>query len=250
MYNELEVGKLVVAAGVGKNKKILEAVADVDFDVVTAESEDELVELLMNGDVDAAVRGSLSASLIMSKLKQIYPELYRASYIEFNAKKFLLAPVGIDEGETVAQKLKIAVLASKFLESEGVKPHVAVLSSGRPNDRGRNKRVDESLDAGEELTALIKEKSIDVKHYYALLEDAVKSDANIIIATDGIVGNTIFRTLVLVAGAKSYGAVTLGMKEIYIDTSRSQDNNGYKRALTLADRLAKITQTRNSTNSD
>jgi putative methanogen marker protein 4 len=231
---------LVVAAGVGKNKEILEAVSDVDFDVVTVESEDELVELLMNGEVDAAVRGSLSASVIMSKLKQIYPELYRASYIEFNAKKFLLAPVGIDEGETVAQKLQIAVLASKFLEAEGVEPHVAVLSSGRPNDRGRNKRVDESMDAGEELTALIKEKSIDVNHYYALLEDAVNSDANIIIATDGIVGNTIFRTLVLVAGAKSYGAVTLGMKEIYIDTSRSQDNKGYKRALALADRLAKI----------
>ncbi|UTB31720.1 MAG: methanogenesis marker protein Mmp4/MtxX [Methanobacterium sp. ERen5] len=232
---------MVVAVGVGKNKKILEAVADVDFDVVTVESEDELVELLMTDNVDAAVRGSLSASLIMSKLKQIYPELYRASYIEFNTKKFLLAPVGIDEGETVAQKLQIAVLASKFLEMEGVKPHVAVLSSGRPNDRGRNKRVDESLDAGDELTALIKEKSIDVKNYYALLEDAVKSDANIIIAADGIVGNTIFRTLVLVAGAKSYGAVALGMKEIYIDTSRSQDNKGYKRALTLADRLTKIT---------
>lgn len=231
---------MVVAAGVGKNKKILEAVANVDFDVVTVESEDELFELLMSGKVDAAVRGSLSASNIMSKFKQIYPELYRASYIEFNGKKFLLAPVGIDEGETVAQKLQIAVLASKFLESEGFKPHIAVLSSGRPNDRGRCKKVDESMDAGEELTALIKERSLDVKHYYALLEDAVESEANIIIAPDGIVGNTIFRTLVLVAGAKSYGAVTLGMKEIYIDTSRAQDNNGYKRALTLADQLSKL----------
>lgn len=231
---------MVVAAGVGKNKKILEAVANVDFDVVTVESEDELFELLMSGKVDAAVRGSLSASNIMSKFKQIYPELYRASYIEFNGKKFLLAPVGIDEGETVAQKLQIAVLASKFLEAEGFKPHIAVLSSGRPNDRGRCKKVDESMDAGEELTALIKERSLDVKHYYALLEDAVASEANIIIAPDGIVGNTIFRTLVLVAGAKSYGAVTLGMKEIYIDTSRAQDNNGYKRALTLADQLSKL----------
>jgi putative methanogen marker protein 4 len=230
---------MVVAAGVGKNKKILEAIVDLDFDVITVESEDELFNLLMSGEVDAAVRGSLSASIIMSKLKQIYPELYRASYIEFKGKKFLLAPVGIDEGETVAHKLQIAVLASKFLEEEGAKPQIAVLSSGRPNDRGRNRWVDETLDAGEKLTALIKEKSLDVKNYYALLEDAVSSEANIIIAPDGIVGNTIFRTLVLVAGAKSYGAVTLGMEEIYIDTSRAQDYNGYKRALTLADRLSK-----------
>ena len=231
---------MVVAAGVGKNKKVLEAIADVDFDVVKVESEDQLIELLFSGKVDAAIRGSLSASLIMSELKKIHPELYRASYIEFKGKKFLLAPVGIDEGETVSQKLQIAILGSKFLEAEGVKPSIAVLSSGRPHDKGRNRRVDESMDAAEELTSLIKERFIDVKHYYALIEDAFSSGANFIIAPDGIVGNTIFRTLVLVAGAKSYGAVTLGMKEIYIDTSRSQDCNGYKRALILANRLSDL----------
>lgn len=231
---------MVIAVGVGKNKKILEAVADVDFDVVTVESENELVDLLMGGEVDAAVRGSLSASVILSKLKQIYPELYRASYIEFEGKKFLLAPVGIDEGETISQKLQIAILGSKFLEAEGTKPSIAVLSSGRPSDKGRNEKVDESMESGEKLTELIKERSIDVKHYYALIEDAVNSGVNFIIAPDGIIGNTIFRTLVLVAGAKSYGAVTLGMeKKIYIDTSRSQDYEGYKRALILADRLRK-----------
>ena len=231
---------MVVAAGVGGNKKVLEAIADVDFDVIAVESEDQLSKLLLSGEVDAAIRGSLSASLIMSELKKIYPKLYRASYIEFNGKKFLLAPVGIDEGETVSQKLNIAILASEFLESEGIKPSIAILSSGRPNDKGRNKRVDESMDAGEELTALIRQRSIDVKHYYALIEDAINDGVNLIIAPDGIVGNTIFRTLVLVAGAKSYGAITLGMKEIYIDTSRSQDKNGYKRALILANRLSNL----------
>ncbi len=229
---------MVVAVGVGKNKKVLEAIADVDFDIVKVESEDKLIEMLFNGEVDAAIRGSLSASLIMSELKKIYPEVYRASYIEFRGKKFLLAPVGIDEGETVSQKLQIAILGSKFLEAEGIKPTIAVLSSGRPYDKGRNRKVDDSMDAGEELTSLIRERFINVKHYYALIEDAISDGANLIIAPDGIIGNTIFRTLVLVAGAKSYGAITLGIKEIYIDTSRSQDDNGYKRALILANRLS------------
>jgi putative methanogen marker protein 4 len=229
---------MVVAAGVGENENILNAIDGVEFDVVVARSEDKLIELLMSGKVDAAIRGSLSASLIMSKLKKIYPELYRASYIEFNAKKFLLAPVGIDEGETLAQKFQIAVLGSQFLQAEGVKPYIAVLSSGRPNDKGRNKRVDESMEAGENLTSMIRQRSIDVKHYYALIEDAIRDEANFIIAPDGIIGNAIFRTLVLVAGAESNGAVTLGMKEIYIDTSRSQDVDGYKRALKFANQLA------------
>ena len=56
------------------------------------------------------------------------------------------------------RNFKIAILASKFLESEGIKPSIAILSSGRPHDKGRNKRVDESMDAGEELTALIRTK--------------------------------------------------------------------------------------------
>jgi len=231
---------MVVAVGVGKNKKILGAINSVNFEVIIAESEDKLVELLLSGKADAAIRGSLSASLIMSKLKKIYPELYRASYIEFNGKKFLLAPVGIDEGESLSQKLKLAILGSKFLESEGFKPYIAVLSSGRPHDRGRNKKVDESMDAGENLTAMIAQQSIDVKHYYALIEDAVRDGANFIIAPDGLIGNTIFRTLVLIAGAKSYGAVTLGIKEIYIDTSRANDSEGYERALILANRLANL----------
>ena len=37
---------MVVAAGVGKNTKILEAIDDVGFDVVLVESEDQIIELL------------------------------------------------------------------------------------------------------------------------------------------------------------------------------------------------------------
>lgn len=65
---------MVVAVGVGKNKKVLEAIADVDFDIVKVESEDKLIEMLFNGEVDAAIRGSLSASLIMSELKKSIPK--------------------------------------------------------------------------------------------------------------------------------------------------------------------------------
>jgi len=45
--------------------------------------------------------------------------------------------------------------------------------------------------------------------------------------------NMIFRSVVLAAGTKSYGAVTLGMKEIYIDTSRSQNIDGFKKAFRI-----------------
>lgn len=68
-----------IAAGVGENRNIVEASKNVDFDVLLTKSEEELVDLLLNGSVDAAVRGSLNASKIMGKLKIKYPEILRSS---------------------------------------------------------------------------------------------------------------------------------------------------------------------------
>jgi putative methanogen marker protein 4 len=229
-----------IVAGVGKNKKVIEAIENVNFEVLQTESEEELVKLLFNGHADAAIRGSLSASKIMIKLREKYPKIARASYIDLKGQKFLLAPVGIDEGDDLKQKLLIAEEGSQFLTSIGIKPKLGILSGGRPQDYGRSTKIDDSLEDGELLTSLINKESIDAKHYFILIEDAIKEGANLIIAPDGICGNLIFRTLVLLGNGKSHGAVTLGMKEIYVDTSRSQDVEGYKNALEFAYYLANL----------
>ena len=52
----------------------------------------------------------------------------------------------------------------------------------------------------------------------------------------------MFRTLVLLDKWPSYGAVTLGIDEIFIDTSRDQTVEGYVRSLKLAYNLAKLRQ--------
>ncbi len=229
-----------IVAGVGKNKKVIEAIENVNFEVLQTESEEELVKLLFNGHADAAIRGSLSASKILIKLREKYPKIARASYIDLKGQKFLLAPVGIDEGDDLKQKLLIAEEGSQFLTLIGIKPKLGILSGGRPQDYGRSTKIDDSLEDGELLTSLINKESIDAKHYFILIEDAIKEGANLIIAPDGICGNLIFRTLVLLGNGKSHGAVTLGMKEIYVDTSRSQDVEGYKNALEFAYYLANL----------
>ncbi len=232
-----------IAAGVGQNKDIIEAIEKVDFEVFKVESEEELVEYLFNGFVDAAIRGSLSASKIMAKLREKYSnKISRASFIELNGQKFLLAPVGIDEGDDVDQKLLIAEAGSRFLLSLGIKPKIGVLSGGRPQDKGRSKKIDKSIDEGNLLTSILIDRFIDAKHYFILIEDAITDGANFIIAPDGISGNLVFRSIVLLGGGKSHGAVTLGMDEIYIDTSRSNDMEGYKRALEFAHYLVKSSE--------
>lgn len=226
-----------IAAGVGENQAIVQAAQKVEFEVILTESEEELLDLLLNGEVHAAVRGSLSASSFMSKLRENYLLVSRASLLEFEDHLFLLAPVGIDEGDTLEQKENIIQNGVQFLEKIGLDPKIAVLSGGRPQDRGRSSRIDRSIRQAEELTMITKDK-YRVKHYFILIEDAVSDGANLILAPDGICGNLIFRSLVLIGSIKSHGAVTLGIKEIFIDTSRSQNEEGYIRALKLANKLA------------
>jgi putative methanogen marker protein 4 len=226
-----------IAAGVGENQAIVQAARRVDFEVVLTKSENELLDLLSTGKVSAAVRGSLSASNVMTSLREKYPEVYRASLLEFKGNQFFLAPVGIDEGDTLEQKKKIIDYGVKFLKKMGLNPKIAILSGGRPQDMGRSPKIDDSILEAEELTRITRDK-YTVKHYFILIEDAVADGANLILAPDGISGNLIFRSLVFLGSLKSHGAVTLGIKEIFIDTSRSQSEDGYLRALKLAEKLA------------
>ncbi|MBI4814503.1 MAG: methanogenesis marker protein Mmp4/MtxX [Methanobacterium sp.] len=227
-----------IAAGVGENQAIVQAARKVDFEVVLTKSENELLNLLLSGKVNAAVRGSLSAAHLMASLRGEYPEVYRASLLEFKGHQFLLAPVGIDEGDNLEQKKKIIDYGAKFLEKLGLYPKIAILSGGRPQDVGRSPKIGDSIREAEELTRITRDK-YTVKHYFILIEDAVTDGANLILAPDGISGNLIFRSLVFLGSLKSHGAVTLGIKEIFIDTSRSQSEDGYLRALKLAEKLAR-----------
>lgn len=225
-----------IIAGVGENKNIVEASHQVDFPVILTESEEEFAELLIKGRADAFIRGSLSASQLMARLKQKYNNIYRASLLEIEGYKFLLAPVGIDEGDSLDEKIQIMELGAEFLYKMGINPKIGIISGGRPQDVDRSQKIHDSIAQGKLLTRIIRNKYA-VKHYFILIEDAIADEANFILVPDGINGNLIFRSLVFLGSGKSHGAITLGIREILIDTSRSQDVEGYKRALKFAKQL-------------
>ena len=70
-----------IAAGLGQNKNIVEASKMVNFEVILTESEEELIDMLLNKKVDAAIRGSLSSSNIMSILRERYGNEYIQGFI-------------------------------------------------------------------------------------------------------------------------------------------------------------------------
>jgi predicted methyltransferase MtxX (methanogen marker protein 4) len=115
----------------------------------------------------------------------------------------------------------------------GVAPKAAVLSGGRMEDLGRCERVDRSLAEGELIAERAREAGLQARHKGILIESCRGDD--IVIAPDGISGNLIFRTMLLLCGAKSYGAPVL-MDEIFIDSSRAR--KGFDGPVMLASAMA------------
>ncbi len=203
----------------GKNVRVLEC----------ADPARALIDDLASGTIDAAVRGTLPSSSTLKALKKAMgvDHLERIALLEtVHGKKFLLTPVGVDEGWTVAEKLELIkkgrVIAKKF----GLPDKTCVLSGGRLGDIGRHPQVDASM-AEAELVARLG----DATHCEILIEDAVET-CGLIIAPDGISGNLVFRTLAFLGGGHGHGAPVVNISRIFVDSSRASPN--YANALLLA----------------
>jgi putative methanogen marker protein 4 len=198
-----------------------------------ANPEQALVDDLMAGRIDAAVRGTLPANATLKALKKAagVDHLERIALLEtFSKKKFLLTPVGVDEGWTVGEKLELIkkgrIIAKKF----GLPEKVGILSGGRLGDIGRHPQVDASIAEAELLARLG-----DATHCEILIEDAVET-CGLIIAPDGISGNLVFRTLVFLGGGHGHGAPVVNISRIFVDSSRASPD--YSNALLLAASLS------------
>lgn len=233
---------ITIAVGVGENKNILKAIENFDnIDFKLVHDDKELLNSILNPDVDCVIRGSLPASKVISQLKLKFPNIFRSTYIKDESKEFLIAPVGIDEGNNIDEKLRIAKECGNFLEKLSIDPKIAVLSKARAGDYGRSETINQSIEESKKLEDLIKEETnFNVRNYNILIEQAIKDNCNILIPPDGIIGNYLFRTLVLINEWPSFGAVTFGLNKVYIDTSRDQTTQGYARSIELGCRLHKL----------
>jgi len=199
----------------------------------SAHPEEDLVRDVSSGAIRAGIRGTLPANKTLSALKQVFgvDHLERVALLETaRGKKFLLAPVGVDEGWSVPEKVIFVKKGREIARRFGLTDKVSVLSGGRIGDVGRNARVDQSL-ADAELVARLS----GAVHREILIEDAIL-DSGLIIAPDGISGNLIFRTLTFLGAGKGHGAPVVNIDRIFVDTSRASPD--YVNAILLADSLS------------
>jgi putative methanogen marker protein 4 len=222
---------------VGDEEKI--QLIGTELEIIHTENpEQTLIHLLAEDKIDGAVRGTLSATKTLTALKKSLnmKRLFRIALLETaDGTLFFLAPVGIDEGNSVDDKVELVKRGVEHIERFGIKVKVGILSGGRFEDVGRDEHVDRTLAEAELVTTRLCEIGIDATNYGILIEDAIK-EANFIIAPEGISGNLIFRTLVFLGGGHGYGALVL-MEKVFVDTSRVKED--IKGAIMLASALGK-----------
>lgn len=201
--------------------------------VVEAEKpEVALIEALYAGRIDAAVRGTLPASSTLNALKLAagVDHLERIALIETaDGHLFLLAPVGVDEGWTVEEKVRFVRVGRDIARSFGLPEGAAVLSGGRLGDLGRHPVVDRTM-ADAELVARL----TGAEHTEILIEEAV-GRYGVVIAPDGVSGNLIFRTLTFLGAGAGHGAPVANIDKNFVDTSRASAD--YTNAIMLAKSL-------------
>jgi putative methanogen marker protein 4 len=188
---------------------------------------------LAAGNLSGALRGTLASRDTLSALKKAFQvsELERVVLLEtYSGKKFFLAPVGVDEGWTVSQKISLIEKGKKMAARLGLPDQAGLISGGRLSDTGRHPVVDRTLADAELISRLT-----GARHYEILIEDALK-ECGLIIAPDGITGNLIFRTLLFAGNGAAHGAPVVNISKIFVDTSRV--NPDYTNALILAASLA------------
>ena len=146
--------------------------------------------------------------------------LYRiACLLKNNNKLLLIAPVGIDEGNTINEKIKIINYGLYLLKKIGIKAKIGIYE----------RELKEKLNIYPNNIIL---KNIRTKYNFKLklfsLENFSKSyfSSNYLIFPNGITGNLVFRTLTHICNLDGFGApIKINFikeyNKIYIDTSRS-----------------------------
>ncbi len=210
---------------------------------VSKDPSDALVNNLRDGTVDAVIRGKLPSSPFLKSIKHAFSmeETYRLACLgTASGKTFFFGPVGIDEAGTTAKKRQLVMLSSRLLGKLGILPSIHVLSAGRLDDVDRNQAIGDSIRSTIDLVESMKKDNDlvagTIHHGEILIENAIASDGNVIIAPDGISGNLVYRTLVHLGNGRSYGAFYLGdhLPGPVIDTSRVGPPSEYGGALILA----------------
>jgi putative methanogen marker protein 4 len=203
-----------------------------------------MIESLISESLDAVIRGAISATKFLDQVKNQFKlkKIRRLALLETaNGHQFFFGPVGIDECNSVEDKITFIESALKIFDVLKIKPKISILSGGRTGDKGRDPDVDKTLNDAEQILNYFKKQKnqLEINYDEILIENAIKKESNLILGPNGFSGNLIYRTLVHLGSGRAYGAIYLDLDRIVIDTSRVGNETEIEGGLILSMGLLK-----------
>jgi len=189
----------------------------------------KIVQDFKAGKIDQFVRGQVDDFGVVDEYKKqfkIDPKERRTGFgLMRNAygREFFLGLVSNPEGQNLADKIRITDVVVKWMKEDfGLEPKVAVMATCRPGSYGKDPVMSKSYDEAEGLVKHLKDQGYEAKNVHIEIENAV-TWANLIIASNGTIGNQIFRAVVYLGKGKGLAAPTIFSGHgMYEDDSRNE----------------------------
>lgn len=205
--------------------------------VISDNPERKLPELLVNGEFDGIVRGTIDDFKTYENYQEIIGRGRTAKMINLAlledaySRQFFISEASNPSGWTKEEKIKSCEAIIDFMKKElGVKPKIGMITGVRHDTYKRRKNtrsgvigiLNKTYEDAEEIIKYFRKKRIEAKNYAIELDAAVEDNCNIIVPPNGMVGNQIFRALCLIGGGKILICPRINLPHCYEDNSRCE----------------------------
>ncbi|MBU1203204.1 hypothetical protein KKH39_04160 [Patescibacteria group bacterium] len=194
--------------------------------------EKKLVEMLVNGEVEGMVRGTIDDFKTYEVYRKLTGENTLANPVLMqlpNKNKIFIAFVSNPEAWTKEDRFSKALITANMMIGFNIKPRICVLSGVRHDTYKRKRNIKSGIvaklnktysDAQWIVKKLNKERLI-VKNWSIDSNIAIEEGYNLLIPPNGMVGNQMFR-MILASGGKLLIGTKLGLSHYYEDNSRTE----------------------------
>jgi predicted methyltransferase MtxX (methanogen marker protein 4) len=205
--------------------------------VISQAPEKDLAKMLFNQEFDGIVRGTIDDFKTFEAYQMLIGQEKAKQMIElglmedFYGRQFFISQASNPLGWSKEEKIKDCEGTIKFMKLElGLKPKIGFITGVRHETyerkkgtkKGVQKILNQTYEDADFIVDYFTKHKIEAKNYAIEIETALKEGCNIIVPPNGMVGNQIFRTLVLVGGGKFLACSRANFPHPYEDNSRSE----------------------------
>ena len=203
------------------------------FKIVIAEKpEEKIAEMLWNNEVEGIVRGTIDDFKTYEAYQKMSGEndlMNPGIMDDGQGRQFFLSPVSNPEAWDKEDRLSIARQIAEFMRYWELVPKIAVFAGVRHDTYPRRKDIREGVvgilnktyEDAEYIVAELKKDGYEAKNWSIDLNPAVEAGVNVVIPVNGMVGNQIFRAM-MICGGKVMSCPRWGLSRCYEDNSRTE----------------------------